>query len=107
MRLGHVHRVASFGGYVIDCGRTLQLVPCKWLALNRAFQGLDQHYGEQLPISETLQPHLAEQPAVFARFGPTTLESKCDRRCQEVNDQKGSKIHHQLYEIARVGGVRV
>src|ERR1700675_865440 len=71
----HIHRIAPLCGNVFHGSGALQLVPRKRSALDGTFQGLEQNDREDLAIGKALQPHLAEQPAVFTRFRLAALQS--------------------------------
>src|SRR5271168_3850945 len=61
-------RLALFRGSKAHGRSALQFVPGEALAFNGTLKGLEQNYGEQLPIGEPLQPHLAQQPSIFFGF---------------------------------------
>src|SRR5579885_3037719 len=86
--LANIYRFLIFHGADIHPSGALELVPGKALALDRAFDGLEQHHGEQLPICEPLQPYLAEQPDIFASFGLAALQGESQCGSDEINHQK-------------------
>jgi hypothetical protein len=80
--------VSALRGDVLDGGGALQFVPGEGSALDGALQGAEQNEGKDLAIGEALQPHLAEQPSVFAGFGLAALQGEGDRRSEEINHQE-------------------
>src|SRR5262252_3394229 len=77
--LRHLDGVAPLGRSILHVSTALEFVPGEGTTLDGPAQRLDQHDGKQLPISEPLQPNLAEQPSVFASFGLTALQGKSKR----------------------------
>src|SRR5580698_2966710 len=81
----HLYRSLAVQSLVAHFGGAVQFVPGKALALNGAFQRLEQHQREQLPVGEALKPHLAEQSDIFAGFGLAPFQSERDSRGDEID----------------------
>src|SRR5713226_1661079 len=97
------NRVTALGGHVAYGGGAIQFVPGEGATLDGTFQGPEQNQRKYLAIGEALQPHLAEQPGVFAGFGLATLQGESDRGGDEINYQENCEIQNQLNEVGRVG----
>src|SRR5580700_5138475 len=98
-------RLAFLWGSKAHGRSAFQFVPGKALAFDGTLEGLEQNDRKQLPVSEPLQPNLAQQPGIFFGFGLAAFQREGKRRGQEVDDQECSKKHHQPLEAGRIGGV--
>src|SRR6202041_381540 len=67
----------------------------------------EQNQGKYLPISKALQPYLAEQPRVLARFGLAPFEGEGDRGGDEIDHQESDEEDQQALEARRIGGIRM
>src|SRR5205823_3407885 len=105
--LWDLDRLALFCRPVTHLRGALQLVPGETLALNRALQGLKQHHREQLAISKSLQPNLAEQPNILASFRFAAFECEGDGRSKKINHQERSEKQHQPLKARWIRGFRV
>jgi hypothetical protein len=75
-------------------------VPVEGLAVDGAFEGLEEDDGEELAVGEALQPDVEEQPEVALVGGMAALQRESDRGGDEVDDHEGGKVDQQLYEFA-------
>lgn len=69
-------RVAALGWRVFYGGGAIEFVPGEGATLNGALQGAEENERKYLAVGKALQPHLAEQPGVFAGFGLATLQGE-------------------------------
>src|SRR5581483_5513040 len=97
-------QVSPHGG---NCGRALEFIPGERPPIDGTLQGLDQHQREQLPVSKSLQPHLAEEPDIFVAARIVAFQRKGDRRRDEISHQKNDEEQHKFLETRRIGGVRM
>src|ERR1700678_1669926 len=84
--LTHVHGIASFRRNVVDRCCAFQFIPGEPAAFERALQRFEKDDREQLAVSKTLQPDLAEQPHILFVVGAAAFQSERDGRCQKVDD---------------------
>ena len=73
-----LNRFFSFGRNVLNRSSAIQFVPRERTALNSALQSPEKNERKNLPIGETLQPDLTEQPRIFAGFRLAALQSEGD-----------------------------
>ena len=90
---GNFHRIPPLDGSVLHRCRAFQFVPRKRLALDGTLHGSKQNDGENLAIGEALQPHLAEQPGIFAGFGLARSRAKAiDEAMKSITRNTPKKI---------------
>src|SRR5271157_2051190 len=68
--------LAADGDGLPHGGSALQFVPGESAAFHRALEGLNQHDGKQLPVSEALQPDVSQQQEVAFSAGLLPLQRK-------------------------------
>ncbi len=79
------------------CG-ALEFVPIEGFAVDGALDRLEQNDGEDLAVSESLQPDVEEQPSVALVGGVAALQRKAMARGDKVDEQKCAEVGEQLFE---------
>ena len=72
-----------------------ELVPVEGASVNGALQRLEKHERENLPVRETLQPDVEEQPAIAFVCRVTPFEGEGQDRRDEVDEQEGEEVNQQ------------